>query len=311
MLPFTDPALAAADLPSQAAHLFFFLLAAALVAVNIVEGARAGSGRKFAALLGIVAAVLAYIFFRGFFGGLLEPLVPYPRPLVDVLGGVIGGALVFEIVCLAGILFCKKPSKEEGGRSLGSRFGGAVFGGALSLVYLAVLMILVRLSAAVLAPAAETAPASAQSGEGENGEPALAWFARALESIDASIERKPLKPFLTALDPIPEAFYTDLSRFTRLLEQPEKMRAFLEAPSVKNIAQKPSVREMLANEEVIAHADNDEVHALLRHPAVHKAVEDPAVQKAWRAADISGALERAFQGDAPGDAPHAARAKAD
>ena len=276
-----------------------FLFAGAIFLIwQVWRGWRAGlfrSGVNFAGILvsgvfGLLAAELA----AAPFGGL--------RYLPGFLAGVVVGGglgiLLFFAIWLIGALTFKQTEHYAfgplrfiwgiGGALFGFLFGWAILLGSISLV---------RTLGAVAEARLELPEPSTPQPE------TTRRVTNGVATLKKSLELGSAGRLLESVDVLPPAFYELVAQFGRLTSDPEKMRRFLDYPSIQEVLQNPRVVDLFTDPDVVRACQDKNVLKIFNNQTVAAAWKDPVLAEQLRKVDLSAALKFALESPSPSPSP--------
>jgi len=243
-----------------------------------------------------------------FAGDLLVPplraILGFPDLLVLGIARAITGLVgYFLILGIGAILFKRTGQQGVGVLRLLYGLSGAVLGLLFGLCVVWVLTISVRLLGALaegrmLKPDGTTRV--------ENGDVASVLATQVLATSLAwkkALEAGSAGPVLKAADPLPTRDYERMGRLGRVLAQPEAMRRFFEAPTVKPLVQDPRFQAIASNPEIAKLAQQRDYASLLRQPKLVEFLNDPAVISKVKDVDLDAALLYALPDKPPPASP--------
>lgn len=265
------------------------------------RGWRAGlfrSGVNLAAILlcfvlGSLAAELA----AAPFGGLRY----LPGFVVGVVvGGGLGLFLFFAIWLVGALTFKQTEHYAFGPLSFIWRVGGALFGFLFGLALLLGSISIVRSLGALL----ESRVEDRKLAEAPDFQ---AKLTAGLVQLKKSLELGPVGPLLASADPLPPQFHRLAAQIGALISDQEKMRRFLEYPSIQEVLQNPRVANLVNDPDLIRAWQEKNVLELFNNQAVAAALKDPVVAEQLKKVDLSAALKFALESPQPSPSPSPSR----
>jgi hypothetical protein len=253
------------------------------------------SGVNFAAILvsavfGLLAAELAAAPFGGlrYLPGFLTGVV---------VGGGLGIFLFFAIWLVGALTFKQTEHYGFGPLSLIWRIGGAVFGFLIGLAILLGSISLVRILGAVAEARLEFEEPSAHQPE------TTRQVTNGVATLKKSLELGAAGRLLESVDVLPPDFYELVARFGRLTSDPEKMRRFLDYPSIQAVLQNPRVVDLFADPDIARAWQEKNVLEIFNNQAVAAALKDPVLAEQLKKVDLSAALKFALESPLPSPSP--------
>lgn len=274
-------------------QLIFLSLAALFILYQVIRGWRLGLVRQIVRFGAVVAAYLV-----GIWGG--RWLVPFLRPIgypdfvLQFLGGVCLGIIVYLAVCvLGGILFKRTVHQSLGLVWFVYGFTGALIGLGFGLAMTLLAADAIRLLGGLV----EGALAAPQSVHAKADNPVYLTLA----GMKQSLERGVTGEVLQTLDPAPRKLYVTTSKMGRVIADPEAIDRFFSDPGAKELATRPEVKALREDPEIFHSLRDHQYLPLLKNAKVIKVANDPNVAALLKKFELEKALDRAL---AKEDRPH-------
>lgn len=259
-----------------------FLLAAIFVAWQTYRGWRLGIIRAALRLGALVGSG-----FVGWYGGLLtakavSAALGIPGWTFGVPVGIFLALAVYVALSLVARLCFKRTGHQESTLiRLVFGVGGALIGFAIGIVFVV---------AGISGVRALGGMAEGRLEAGDRGE-----LIGALSNLNESVRDSKTGSLLTKADPIPDSTYVLLSKFTRVLADPDAIARMVESPELAPVLENPKILALAGDPSVQTAARDKNVLALMTNPKVLEMARDPELSKEIMGIDLQKALDYALE----------------
>jgi hypothetical protein len=255
------------------------------------QGWRLGVVRQIVGLGALVVAAGCGFLGSDAAGAILSPLLPFPERVVAAVGGVLLGFAVYLAITIVSAILFKKTGDQK---VTLVRVGYGLAGAAIGAIYGLVLVGAFALGLKLLGAVAETKLAIEKNPQFKGSKPKTDALAGRLAEIKQAVEDSPAGAILRAVDPLPAATYSTLTKLATLVSNPRSMERFVHYPGVRPVMEHPKVVALLGDPEVTKAITERRYLALLSNPKLVAAADDPEVAARLRAIEFEKALDYAL-----------------
>ena len=273
----------------------FYVFCGVVLLANLIRGWKAGPARMTVKFGAVAVAYVAAIIFGDILVAPLRTVLAYPDLLLLALSRAIVGSICYIlIVGLGAVLFKKTNQQGVGLLRLLYGLSGAMLGLLLGVCIAWVMIVSVRVIGAI-AQGRNADREKSQPGVQHETVPGIAeTILHTSAELKKDLEDGSMGPIVKAADPLAARDYGVLAKTGRVLERPEAIRRFLEAPTVRQLARDPKVQAVVADPEIAKLAAQRDYLALFRQAKFVDLLNDPAVIQQFRALDLEAALNYAL-----------------
>jgi uncharacterized membrane protein required for colicin V production len=279
----------------------FLVVAALLLALEILRGWRSGLVRQLVRLLALAAAYAA-----AFFGGrLVLPVVRHfvkaPDLVLSIIAGAILAAVVYAIIIGTGrVLFKRTGQQNSTVVKLLYGGSGALLGIFFGLFTIWLMVVAIRslgsvASAEVRTETAEKqrARSSVHAAPNTTATPLVTSIAKLKNSIELGSVGDAVK----TVDVVPAEVYYTLGKVGQIASNAESARRFLAYPGAKTLAENPRIVALRNDPEIARMIRQQHVLDLMQNRRVIDALNDPALAAQVRSFEFQRALDYAMKRD--------------
>ena len=120
-----------------------------------------------------------------------------------------------------------------------------------------------------------------------------------LVRLEKSLEMGPTGQFLITTDPLSTTFYDNTRKSMAVMQNPEVLRRFLQAPSAQKILQNDSMMQLLHDPEIQEELRSGSILALMHNQHVEAIFHDSKLMQQLKEFDLTSALNYALKKSPP------------
>ncbi len=269
----------------------YLIVAALVIGAQTLDGFFQGFARKAFGILAIILGIVAGWFGASLVGGFLEQWIPYPRVVLDPIGGAALGLLVYLAVnFLAYLLFPKASTLPDTGARIRSGIGGALLGALVGFFWMLLITAGIKAAANFAEPIGNTLKDSRAPKAG-----AISGALDKLIALRDRIQELPTDRLVEAINPVSQDIYQTYEKAIRVAKSPEALEALKNDPQAQAFVQDPAFQDVTSDAEIVRLAKARDIDALLRNPKVKALLDAPRVRELLRRKNIDAALDRALE----------------